>query len=212
MLEARGLDVARGGAIIVADVTLHAGAGRALLVHGANGCGKTSLIATLAGLLPPARGAVCWHGTRTHDSTARFHRDLAYLGHTDGLCGELTVLENLRFAGLLGACMPHDAAREKKVLAAAGLFAVRRMRLDRLSQGQRRRAALARLVLAGKALWLLDEPTDALDDAACAWFASCADTHVRRGGTVIAATHRPLALTPAHTQHFHLARSGPCSR
>ncbi|SAK78474.1 ABC transporter [Caballeronia pedi] len=205
MLSARQLDVMRGSRTIVAGVDFRVDGGAALLIHGANGSGKSSLIAALAGLLPPAAGDVSWRGMNVRDDPARFRRDLAYIGHADGFNGELTVTENLRFAALLGA----HAARidERDVLNRAGVLPLMYTRLNRLSQGQRRRVALARLVLAGKALWLLDEPTEAIDDAGARWFAACIDDHLREGGTLVATTHRPLPVDAARTRHLHLERS-----
>jgi heme exporter protein A len=208
MLSATHLDVMRGGRTIVGGITFHAESGHALLIHGANGSGKSTLMAALAGLLPAARGEVCWRGTPLRDDPAQFRRDLAFLGHADGLSGESSVTENLCFAGLLGGAT--RSACEQRVLDDAGLGELRRLRVDRLSRGQRRRVALARLVLDGKPLWLLDEPTDSLDERACRWFAACVDAHTRAGGTVIAATHRPLATDAARTRHLHLARSASC--
>ncbi|SAK95987.1 ABC transporter [Caballeronia calidae] len=205
MLSARQLDVMRGSRTIVAGVDLCVDGGAALLIHGANGSGKSSLIAALAGLLPPAAGNVSWRGVNVRDDPARFRHDLAYLGHADGFNGELTVAENLRFAALLGAHAAH--VNERDVLDRAGVLPLLHTRLSRLSQGQRRRVALARLVLAGKPLWLLDEPTDAIDDTGALWFAACIDDHLREGGTLVATTHRPLAVDAARTRHLQLARS-----
>ncbi|WP_250436890.1 cytochrome c biogenesis heme-transporting ATPase CcmA [Caballeronia sp. ATUFL_F2_KS9A] len=205
MLSARQLDVMRGSRTIVAGVNLCVDGGAALLIHGANGSGKSSLIAALAGLLPPAAGKVSWRGVNMRDDPARFRRDLAYLGHADGFNGELTVAENLRFAALLGANALR--ANERDVLERAGLRPLMHARLNRLSEGQRRRVALARLVLAAKPLWLLDEPTEAVDDAGALWFAACIDDHLREGGALVATTHRPLAVDAARARHLHLERS-----
>jgi heme exporter protein A len=205
MLSARQLDVMRGSRTIVAGVDLCVDGGAALVIHGANGSGKSSLIAALAGLLPPASGSVSWRGVNVRHDPWRFRRDLAYLGHADGASGELTVDENLRFAALLGAHERHG--RERDVLDGAGLLTLMQVRLNRLSEGQRRRVALARLVLSAKPLWLLDEPTDTLDDTAAAWFAACIDDHLREGRTLVATTHRPLSIDAARTRHLHLAWS-----
>jgi heme exporter protein A len=206
MLSATRLEVMRGGRTIVAGVNLCADAGRALVIHGANGSGKSTLIAALAGLLPLSSGTLEWLGVSVRANPARFRRDLAFLGHADGISGEMTVLENLRFAASLDmrAALRHD------VLEAAGLAALGSTRASRLSQGQRRRVALARVMLSNKPLWLLDEPTDALDDNAAAWFVTGIDAHLSAGGTVIAATHRPIGSDAARTRHLHLTRSTPC--
>jgi heme exporter protein A len=212
MLSATQLDVMRGGRTVVAGVSFDVDDGCALVFHGANGSGKSTLMATLAGLIAPNAGSVSWRGADVRDEPARYRRELAYLGHSDGLSGEMTVIENLRFSTLLGSRLAHAALvrREAAVLDAAGLAHARTFRVNRLSAGQRRRVALARLVLADKPLWIVDEPTDALDDAAAAWFTACIDTHLHGGGTVIAATHRPLGIDAQRTRHLHLERSAPC--
>ncbi|CAL8476829.1 heme ABC exporter ATP-binding protein CcmA [Caballeronia sp. S22] len=204
MLSARQLDVMRGSRTIVAGADLRVDSGAALVIHGANGSGKSSLIAALAGLLPLAAGRVSWRGIDVRDDPPRFRRDLAWLGHADGFNGELTVAENLRFAALLGASAAHR--NERDVLDRAAVLPLMHTRLNRLSQGQRRRVALARLVLSGKPLWLLDEPTDAIDESGALWFAGCIDDHLREGGTLVATTHRPLPVDAARTRHLHLAR------
>ncbi|WP_277189065.1 heme ABC exporter ATP-binding protein CcmA [Caballeronia sp. BR00000012568055] len=206
MLSATRLEVMRGGRTIVAGVSLYADAGHALVIHGANGSGKSTLIAALAGLLPLSSGALAWQGVPVRANPARYRRDLAFLGHTDGISGELTVLENLRFAASLDA----RSVLKPDVLDAAGLTALGSLHVNRLSQGQRRRVALARVICSNKPLWLLDEPTDALDDSAAAWFTACIDAHLNTGGTVIAATHRPIESDAARTRRLHLTRSAPC--
>src|SRR5688500_110852 len=138
-------------------------AGELVHVTGPNGSGKTTLIRILCGLLEPTRGEVRWNGTAISRLAEDFHRELAYVGHLNGLSGDLTPAENLEHAcGLAGA----DARRED-VAAALESFALERFAgtpVRSLSQGQRRRAALARLALARRAkLWLLDEPFSALD-------------------------------------------------
>jgi heme exporter protein A len=206
MLGATRLEVMRGGRTIIAGVSLRADAGHALVIHGANGSGKSTLIAALAGLLPLSSGTLAWQGAPVRANPARYRHDLAFLGHTDGISGELTVLENLRFAASLDA----RSVLKPDVLDAAGLTALGPMRVNRLSQGQRRRVALARVICSNKPLWLLDEPTDALDDTAAAWFIGCIDAHLKAGGTVIAATHRPIESDAARTHRLHLTRSASC--
>ena len=207
MLSATQLDVIRGRRTIVAGVDFRVDGGAALVIHGANGSGKSSLIAALAGLLPPAGGSLSWRGVDVRDDPARFRRDLAYLGHADGFNGELTVEENLRFAALIGVHGKRTPQQDSDVLDRAGVLPLMRARLNRLSQGQRRRVALARLVLAGKPLWLLDEPTEAIDDDGALWFAACIDDHLRAGGMLVATTHRPLPVDAARARHLHIERS-----
>jgi heme exporter protein A len=102
MLSAEQLGLGRGGQMIVCGIDLRVEAGWALQIHGANGSGKTTLLRVLAGLLPPAVGQVCWHGANVRVHPERFRHDLAFVGHTNGVSDDLTVLENLRFASLLG--------------------------------------------------------------------------------------------------------------
>ena len=164
LLAACGLRSPRGGrcsepeGLRPVDFDLHAG--QLLHVQGANGSGKTSLLRMLAGLLRPLAGTVRSQGREVRHDTAAYFARVAFLGHANGLCGELTALENLRYSLHVAGTPQDDDA------IAAGL---RRWRLEgsvhlpaaRLSQGQGRRLAMAAVVLGGKPLWLLDEP-DAL--------------------------------------------------
>ncbi len=218
MYSIEQLAVERGGRTIVSGIDLSIEPGWALQIHGANGSGKTTLLSALAGLLPLARGRVCWRGDDVRRASRQFRSALAYVGHANGVSDDLTVLENIRFAALLGTAdapggndsSSDPASREDEVLEQAGLHALRHTRLSRLSQGQRRRVALARLMLGRKPLWLLDEPGDALDAYATDWFTACIDTHLRAGGIVALTTHRPLESGAARTRHLYLERSGAC--
>lgn len=214
MLCVEHLNLGRGERMVVNELGFEIEAGWALQIHGSNGCGKTTLLRALAGLLPPAAGSVRWRGMNVHAQPERFRRERAYVGHSNGLSDDLTVLENLRFAALLGVSPGglFDARlRERDVLEVAGLWALRHARLGGLSQGQRRRVALARVILERKPLWLLDEPADALDEAAQAWLCDALEEHMQDGGIVVATTHRPLATAGASTRHLELERSVPCS-
>ncbi|KAG1601273.1 hypothetical protein G6F46_013963 [Rhizopus delemar] len=168
LLAARGLRSPRGGpcsgpeGLRPVDVELHAG--QLLHVQGANGSGKTSLLRMLAGLLRPLGGTLYSQGQEVRRDTAAYFARVAFLGHANGLCGELTALENLRYSLHVAGTPQDDDA------IATGL---RRWRLEgsvhvpaaRLSQGQGRRLAMAAVVLGGKPLWLLDEPDAGLDAA-----------------------------------------------
>jgi heme exporter protein A len=217
MLSAEQLGLGRGGQMIVCGIDLRVEAGWALQIHGANGSGKTTLLRVLAGLLPPAVGQVCWRGANVRVHPERFRHDLAFVGHTNGVSDDLTVLENLRFASLLGAdaraaqVCGHggEATRppEQEVMARGGLLPLRHTHVGLLSQGQRRRVALTRLILERKPLWLLDEPADALDDGALDWFDECLGIHMNEGGIVVTTTHRLLNTPSVLTRHLHLERS-----
>ncbi|USX06118.1 heme ABC exporter ATP-binding protein CcmA [Paraburkholderia fungorum] len=211
MLCAEGVSLGRGGREIVDGVGFDIEAGWALQIHGSNGCGKTTLLRALAGLLQPASGSIRWRGVSVHAQPERFRRERAYVGHSNGLSDDLSVLENLRFAALLGVNLEslRDARmQERDVLELAGLWTLRHACVGSLSQGLRRRVALARVMLERKPLWLLDEPAEALDDAARVWLADALDEHLQDGGIVVATTHLPLPTGAARTQHLHLERGG----
>ena len=181
---AHDLTCIRGERLLFAGLSFAVSPGQMLVLRGPNGSGKTSLLRLSAGLLPAAQGHLTWQGQRVEDAHD-LARHLAWLGHAEALKPALTVRENLsfwaRFAGRAGAV---DAA-----LAALDLVALADLPARFLSAGQRRRVALARLVAADRKLWLLDEPTTALDSAAVALFAALLRAHLAAGGLAIAATH-----------------------
>jgi heme exporter protein A len=170
-----------------------------LRVSGANGAGKTSLLRMLCGLLAPAQGQVLWQGQDVQRSREAFHQQLIYLGHAAALKDDLTPLENLHVATRLGGTAPDDAAA-RQALAGAGLGGREHVPSRNLSQGQRRRAALARLPLGQALLWVLDEPFNALDTAATAWLLGLIEAHLRRGGLVVLTSHQPVGLSDSVAQ------------
>ncbi len=168
------LAVARGGVRLLAGLDFRVPAGTALILRGPNGAGKTTLLRTLAGLQPPAAGTI-----------ALPPEGVAYAAHADGLKPALTAAENLAFwADVYGA--GGDVAG---ALAALGLADLADRPAGQMSAGQKRRLGLARLVVAGRALWLLDEPTVSLDAAAVARFADLVRAHLAAGGAAVVATH-----------------------
>lgn len=195
-IEARALRVERGGRTIFADLTFSLAAGGALLVTGPNGAGKSTLLRTLAGLLPLAGGEIIISAEEL-PRPALCH----YVGHADSLKASLTVAENLEFWSAMlkisapapqiapAAALPPEAALDR-----LGLAHIADLPAAYLSAGQRRRAALARLLTAPRPLWLLDEPLTALDVAAQAVLTRLIEAHLAAGGLMIAATHAPLAI------------------
>ena len=178
--------------MVFAALSFAARPGDAVQVRGSNGSGKSSLLRLLCGLLEPARGEVRWRRRAVSARDAGFAGEVAYLGHACGMTGELTVLENLRFAlHLTGRACTEAACRE--ALGQLGLAGRENEHVRRLSQGQRRRLALARVLLSGRPLWLLDEPCDALDDGATRAFEARLAAHAADGGVAVVTTHRDIA-------------------
>jgi heme exporter protein A len=191
MLEGQELACWRGERTVFAGLSFRLEAGGALLLTGANGAGKSSLLRLLAGLLPAAEGRLLWEGEDALADRVTHARRLRYLGHGDALKPSLTAAENLGFYAKLwgGEIAP--------ALAALGLTGLSDLPARVLSSGQKRRLALARLALAPAALWLLDEPTVGLDAASVERLGALLADHRGRGGMVLAATHLPLPLPEA---------------
>ncbi len=200
MLELQGLACARGGRSLFSGVDLTLQPGQLLRVGGVNGAGKTSLLRLLCGLLAPAQGQVRWGGQNIVGLRDEFNRQLVYIGHAAALKDDLSALENLQAACVLGGhhCSDGEALG---ALAQAGLRGRERVAARTLSQGQRRRVALARLELAaGARLWVLDEPFNALDSAATAWLLALISAQLQRGGMVVLTSHQSVALSDALPQ------------
>jgi heme exporter protein A len=173
---------------VFSALDFEASSGAALAVTGPNGAGKTSLLRMIAGLLTPAGGAIDLEGGGVELSLPE---QAHYLGHRDALKPALSVLENLEFwRDFLGG----EAFDPAQSLAAVGLDHAARLPAAYLSAGQRRRLSIARLLAVRRPIWLLDEPTNALDDAGQSLFAGLMNDHLAGGGLIVAATHAPLGL------------------
>ena len=178
LLSLSSVACTRGGLTILSNVAFTLSAGQALILRGPNGSGKTTLLRTIAGLQPPAAGQI----DTSPDS-------IAYAAHADGIKSTLSVAENLEFwAGLFGT-RSIDAA-----LDAFELAPLRHRRAQNLSAGQKRRLGLSRLLVTGRPIWALDEPTVSLDREAVALFAGGVQTHLLGGGAALMATHIDLGL------------------
>jgi heme exporter protein A len=199
-LAVHDLACRRAGRRIFEGVSFTLTAGEALVVTGRNGSGKSTLLAAIAGLLRPEAGAIRTRGLGERSLPESLH----LVAHRDALKGSLTATENLNFAADLLA-VPEMAPAE--ALEVVGLPGAADLPVAYLSAGQRRRVALARLLVARRPLWLLDEPTLALDAAAQAMLAGLMQRHLAGGGLLIAATHAPLGLPGAGEMRLGMARA-----
>ena len=197
MLEADNLECVRGERRLFAGLGFKLEAGELLYLQGKNGAGKTSLLRMIIGLLPPEAGEIRWKGQSIRRNSEDFRADLCYLGHLNAIKEELTPLENL----LAAARLADEALSEDDALDAleqVGLAGREDLACKYLSQGQKRRVALARLVKERRPLWVLDEPFVALDVAAVEWLAGIISGHLQRGGIAVMTTHQLVGI-PAGT-------------
>ena len=191
LLQARALAFARNEEAVFGSLDFVLQAGEVVLVEGDNGSGKTTLLKVLSGLLEPTSGEVLLHGAPL--TLARLSHQVALLGHLLGLKLELSALENLRFAIGLGGI--RSGITPQLALASVGLDGYEDQPLRMLSAGQRKRVALARLLLVPAALWLLDEPYANLDREGIELVNRILDNHARRGGAALITSHGAYAFT-----------------
>ncbi|RFC65097.1 heme ABC exporter ATP-binding protein CcmA [Fulvimarina endophytica] len=197
-ISVEGLSVGRGRTIAAGPLDFRSSAGEALVVTGPNGAGKSTLLRTLAGLLPPVAGEVVIEGALAADGEAA--RTLAeishYVGHRNAMKPGVTVGRNLDF-WRASLSLAGGGLSNRDALDALGLPDLTGLPFGYLSAGQQRRASLARLLVAPRDVWILDEPTAALDADAQVRFGEVMGRHLSAGGIVLAATHQPLGLDEA---------------
>jgi heme exporter protein A len=188
-LSGHDVSCVRGGRKVFSMLSFEAASGEALAVVGPNGSGKTSLLRLIAGLLAPASGLIKLEGG---EKDLTLPEQAHYLGHRDALKPALSVAENLRFwRDFLGGTVSNPA----ESLATVELDHAAQLPAAFLSAGQRRRLSIARLLTVRRPVWLLDEPTNALDTDGQKMFATLMGDHLARGGLIVAATHTPLGVT-----------------
>lgn len=211
MLEVSNLACSRGDHRLFSGLSFALYPGQIMQVQGENGSGKTSLLRTLCGFMMPDEGDIAWNGSSVSELQEEYYAEMLYLGHLNAIKDELSGLENLRIsAGLSGIELD-----EKEAIAALrrmGLKGRELLPTKVLSQGQRRRVALARLLVSDAKLWVLDEPLAALDVAAVALIEELIAEHLARQGMVIFTTHQPLQVEGMEMRTLTLTRAGSGSR
>ena len=204
MLELINLDCVRGGRPLFRNLNVSVPDGTLLQVEGANGSGKTSLLRIVCGLMSAESGEVRWNGANIKSLGEEYSQTLAYLGHRNGIKEELTPLENLTISNSVAGnnLKTEDAQAALKLL---GLENRQNFPVRYLSEGQRRRAALARIITGAAKLWVLDEVLAALDTAAVGLVRTVLEEHLSKGGTAIVATHHDLQISAGSFQRLELA-------
>lgn len=203
LLEAVNIECLRGDRHLFSEMSFLLKPGECLLIQGANGCGKSSLLRILAGLVAPSSGTMIWNRRPIKPLDDEYRRQVSYLGHSLGLKEDLSALENLDFASAM-ANEPVKASALHEALYRVGLSGKEDLRVGALSQGQKRRVNLARLLLNRRAVWVLDEPLTALDAQATQWIVETVERHLEGGGLAVITTHQDIPLAHA-TQRMRIA-------
>jgi heme exporter protein A len=194
----------RGDRLLFGNVSFSLTPGTFLQLTGANGSGKTSLLRILCGLMTPESGEIRWQGAQIRSLAEEYSRSVTYIGHRTAVKEELSSLENLRISsGLTGTEI--TSAEARKALGRLGLASRENLPARFLSEGQRRRSALARLITCSTKLWLLDEVLASLDQAAGTLVESIIGEHLNKGGIAIVATHQELHISASSFQRLELA-------
>ncbi len=204
VLEVRNLGCVRGNRRLFSNLNFALSPGSFLQITGPNGSGKTSLLRIVCGLTKPEEGSVLWHGASIYSLAEEFSTAFTYIGHRNGVKEELTPVENLRILnGLKGKALTRTEAYE--TLAKMGLSGREELPIRFLSQGQQRRSALARLLVEGTKLWVLDEVLTSLDKAAAQLMHGLIEGHLSEGGMAIVATHQEFTFGAGSFQRVELA-------
>lgn len=207
MLEVVDLECIRGDRKLFSELSFSLEKGTLLHLHGHNGSGKTTLMRALCGLIQPTQGKVLWDGESIRRQGEDFTRELLYVGHKNSIKDDLTGVENLRISCILdGLSIDQDQAWD--ALEKMGLRGHEDLPVRALSQGQKRRVALARLLINKARFWVLDEPFTALDKAAVEFLQSIIQGHVDAGGMVILTTHQEVKITKGQVQELQLGWKG----
>lgn len=203
MLEVTDLECIRGDRRLFSGLAFSLQSGELLHLQGHNGSGKTTLLRTLCGLIAPTQGVVNWKGSNIRRQRDEFAVDMLYLGHLSGIKADLTAIENLRILCQLDGLNISDEELWQ-ALEKMGLYGFEDLPVRVLSQGQKRRVTLARLLLSDSSLWLLDEPFTSLDKPAVDYLQTVIAGHLQSGGMVMLTTHQEVALTDGEVRKMRL--------
>lgn len=202
LLETRELTCVKDDRVLFEGLNLVLNSGQILLVEGQNGSGKTSLLRIITGLNLPESGDVLWQGVAISEVGADYYEQVNYIGHHDGIKRDLTCLENLRLVQAMGKPLPitlDDALEQVNLLRFGDNF------VATLSAGQKRRLALARLVVTEAKLWIMDEPFTSLDKASMAMFQQMFEAHLAAGGVIILTSHHDIEMPDCDVQRLNLS-------
>lgn len=195
VLEANGLACIRDTNVLFENLSLCVQSGQVLVIEGKNGSGKTSLLRILTGIRQQDEGKVTWNGEDISQLATGYRQVMAYMGHQDGIKQELTAFENLQLTRIYGKIS--DTSLDE-VLEKTGLAAQADTYASNLSAGQRRRLAIARLLLTDCCLWLLDEPLTTLDTSGIKLFENLLKQHIACGGIAVLSSHHDINLEGSH--------------
>ncbi|MBO6521720.1 MAG: heme ABC exporter ATP-binding protein CcmA [Rhodospirillales bacterium] len=191
VFSGHNIDCVRGERQVLSGATFSLESGAALVLRGANGSGKSTLLRLMAGLMRPVAGAITWDGEDIADDPHEHNRRIAYIGHADAVKPALSVTENVSFWSELSGA---GGMRATEALTALGIGHLADLPARYLSAGQRRRVTLTRMLTSGAPLWLLDEPTTALDQDTSDALRGLIDRHLASGGMAVISTHTDLGL------------------
>ena len=202
LLQINNLACIRDDRVLFEHLNLSLAAGQMLLVEGRNGSGKTSLLRILTGLKLADEGEILWNGNSIEKMAAEYYEQVSYVGHHDGVKRELTCLENLRLVQAMGK--PTDIDLDD-ALDQVNLYRYGDTLMGSLSAGQKRRLALARLIVNESVLWILDEPFTSLDKSSMAKFEAMFEKHLSQQGVIIMTSHHDIEMLDADVQRLDLS-------
>ncbi|HFD32459.1 MAG TPA: cytochrome c biogenesis heme-transporting ATPase CcmA [Gammaproteobacteria bacterium] len=200
-LEVKNLACWRNEQLLFKDITLSLSPENVLFLEGQNGSGKTSLLRILCGFRLPDEGEISWNNEGV-SSLPEYYQNISYVGHKNGIKDELTVEENLN---LMRSMATADEIKTDDVLKQIGLFKKADVLSRQLSAGQKRKLALARLMMTNNSFWVLDEPFTSLDTASVSFFETLIKKHISRGGLLILTSHHDIDLSGLSVNRFNLS-------